>query len=291
MESSDFIDTVKAEKMHAIAQYNLFTNFRKFVQVVEFFVLIAIISWLSSRVPIIFKFSSEHIFTFSSYVMNQHVVFLVSNVIVILCYVQGRPGGGANPIPAQGTFSNGAQIFGNFLNCEELINQFAMKNARRTSRTIGAFFSWLALGTQILRAATGYVLSRDHSDAGNVISGECTDAPVVNSSMMSPENVSPVTVEVKAIKKAVKQIERFKRTQSEKLKSEIATKPRRELRRSVTEKRRSVVKTGSDDVVKVTSSKNDVEQLSNEEFRIAIEAFISKQQTLIKQQSLVEFQN
>ncbi|PWA80160.1 hypothetical protein CTI12_AA187950 [Artemisia annua] len=37
---------------------------------------------------------------------------------------------------AQGTFSNGAQIFGNFLNCEELINQFAMKNARRTSRII-----------------------------------------------------------------------------------------------------------------------------------------------------------
>ncbi|PWA64599.1 hypothetical protein CTI12_AA338680 [Artemisia annua] len=44
---------------------------------------------------------------------------------------------GANPIPAHGTFSNGAQIFGNFLNCEELINQFAMKNARRTSRIIG----------------------------------------------------------------------------------------------------------------------------------------------------------
>ncbi|PWA85214.1 hypothetical protein CTI12_AA152240 [Artemisia annua] len=53
------------------------------------------------------------------------------------CHWQGRPGGGANPIPAQGTFSNGAQIFGNFLNCEELINQFAMKNARRTSRIIG----------------------------------------------------------------------------------------------------------------------------------------------------------
>ncbi|PWA84780.1 hypothetical protein CTI12_AA157580 [Artemisia annua] len=209
MESSDFIDTVKAEKMHAIARYNLFTSFKKFVQIFEFFVLIAIISWLSSRVPIIFKFSSEHIFTFSSYVMNQHVVFLVSNVIVILCYV----------------------------------------------------------------------LSRDHSDAGNVTTGECTDAQVVDSPVKPPESELPVTVEVKAIKKAVKQIERFKRTQSEKLKSEITTKPRRELRRSVTEKKRS-----GDDVAKVTSSKNDVERLSNEEFRIAIEAFISKQQTLIKQQ-------
>ncbi|PWA73054.1 hypothetical protein CTI12_AA264190 [Artemisia annua] len=51
--------------------------------------------------------------------------------------VQGRPGRGANPILAQGTFSNEAQIFGNFLNSEELINQFAVKNARRTSRIIG----------------------------------------------------------------------------------------------------------------------------------------------------------
>ncbi|PWA57446.1 myb-like domain, Myb/SANT-like DNA-binding domain protein [Artemisia annua] len=54
-------------------------------------------------------------------------------------YIQqpGEAGGGANPIHAQGTFLNGAQIFGKFLNCEELINQFAMKNARRTSRIIG----------------------------------------------------------------------------------------------------------------------------------------------------------
>nr|GFC82409.1 hypothetical protein CTI12_AA259530 [Tanacetum cinerariifolium] len=98
----------------------------------------------------------------------------------------------------------------------------------------------------------------------------------------SPETDTPV--EVMAIKQAVKQIERFNRSQSEKLKSEITTKPRRELRRSVTEKRRSVVKAGGDDVEKVTSSKNEVERLSNEEFRIAIETFISKQQTLIKQQ-------
>ncbi|GKC68630.1 hypothetical protein Tco_1101228 [Tanacetum coccineum] len=157
--------------------------------------------------------------------MNQHVVFLVSNVIVIICYV----------------------------------------------------------------------LSRDHNDAGNEISGECTDTPVIDSPLKLPENVLPVEVkspetdtpvEVMVIKQAVKQIERFNRSQSEKLKSEITTKPRRELRRSVTEKRRSMVKRDGDDVEKVTSSKNEVERLSNEEFRIAIETFISKQQTLIKQQSV-----
>lgn len=83
--------------------------------------------------------------------------------------------------------------------------------------------------------------------------------------------IKTVTPTETVIKKAAKQIKKFQRTQSEKLKSEICVKARKELRRSVTEKKKE----------------KSVERLSNEEFRIAVEAFISKQQTFLKQQSIM----
>ncbi|KAI3767139.1 hypothetical protein L2E82_17226 [Cichorium intybus] len=97
---------------------------------------------------------------------------------------------------------------------------------------------------------------------------------------------SELTAET-AIKQAAKQIERFQRTQSAKLKREISMKPRRELRRSVTERRRSVEVQTGDRNSSMTSSET-VERLSNEEFRLAVEAFISKQQSFLKQQTMVE---
>ncbi|KAI3736971.1 hypothetical protein L2E82_26962 [Cichorium intybus] len=95
---------------------------------------------------------------------------------------------------------------------------------------------------------------------------------------------------VTAIKQAAKQIERFQRTQSDKIKIQNSVKPRRELRRSVTEKsRKSIAATSGDEESTVTSF-DAVDRLSNEEFRIAVEAFISKQQSILKQQSMaVEF--
>lgn len=89
-----------------------------------------------------------------------------------------------------------------------------------------------------------------------------------------------------AIEKATKQIQKFRRTQSEKLKCEIGVKPRPELRRSETERRQIVVK--SDERLRSVASLDKVESLSNEEFRLTIEAFIAKQQRFLWAQKMAE---
>ncbi|KAG8377824.1 hypothetical protein BUALT_Bualt08G0073800 [Buddleja alternifolia] len=69
-----------------------------------------------------------------------------------------------------------------------------------------------------------------------------------------------------AIEEATKQIRRFQRTQSEKLKREIAVRPQAELRRSETENNRKIVSSGA----------AEIETLSSEEFRRTVDAFIDK---------------
>ncbi|PIN21703.1 hypothetical protein CDL12_05619 [Handroanthus impetiginosus] len=73
-----------------------------------------------------------------------------------------------------------------------------------------------------------------------------------------------------AIEKATRQIKRFQRTQSEKLKQEIAVRPQPELRRSETGNCR---KTASSSW---SSDAAEIENLSNEEFRQRVDAFIDK---------------
>lgn len=203
MESYDFIDTIKAEKANAIARYKHFTNITKFFQFIELFIAIAFISWSSTRLPLLFKFTTNFFFSFSSYLTNQHFIFLLGNIIVIICY---------------------------FL-------------SHRTDSSL----------TESVNSGIQY-----------------SNVPELLPEIQIPV-IKTVTPTETVIKKAAKQIKKFQRTQSEKLKSEICVKARKELRRSVTEKKKE----------------KSVERLSNEEFRIAIEAFISKQQTFLKQQSIM----
>ncbi|KAI3807323.1 hypothetical protein L1987_23249 [Smallanthus sonchifolius] len=219
MESCDFVHSVKSEKAHALARYRLFTNIVKAVQLMEVFVVVILMSWSSTRLPSLFKFSSEYLLALASYLMNQHVVFLVGNVIVFVCYVLSR-----------NTDSG---------------NEFS-----------GSHFDY-SHDDQLTVRKTVYDFPNN-----KLITLQVTESPSEKA--------------VTAIKQAAKQIERFRRTQSD-LKREISVKPHRELRRSVTE-RRSM--TGE--------SFPAVDKLSNEEFRIAVEKFISKQQMFLKQQCMVE---
>ncbi|KAA8528667.1 hypothetical protein F0562_036022 [Nyssa sinensis] len=81
-----------------------------------------------------------------------------------------------------------------------------------------------------------------------------------------------------AIKQATKEIRRFQRTQSEKLKRDLRVKPHRELCRSETETHRRIVPARNELRI---SSFNKVDTLSNEEFRRTIDAFILNHQSLM----------
>ncbi|KAI3688883.1 hypothetical protein L2E82_46798 [Cichorium intybus] len=95
----------------------------------------------------------------------------------------------------------------------------------------------------------------------------------------------------KVIKQAAKQIDWFSRTQSAKLKREISLRPQQELRQSATATataRRSNMLVTSFKKSSTAISFETVDKLSNEEFQLAVETFISKHQSFLKQQSMAE---
>ncbi|XP_076884613.1 uncharacterized protein LOC143534390 [Bidens hawaiensis] len=234
MEPFDFVHNFKAQKANALARYKLFTNITKAVQLIEAFVAVALISWSSTRLPLVFKFSGEYLLALASYLMNQHVVFLVGNVIVFVCYLLSRYSDSGNESSS--------------------------------------------LGIQ-------YDNSKDETvpDIPKVklVPLQLTEPPMEKTKIEPEPEVAAVT----AIKQAAKQIERFQRTQSD-LKSKISVKHQPELRRSATERRKSKA-VASGELEPTIYSFPAVDKLSNEEFRIAVEAFILKQQRFLKQQSMV----
>ncbi|XP_076892067.1 uncharacterized protein LOC143543689 [Bidens hawaiensis] len=263
MDSYGFIDTVQVEKANALARYRRFNMITRLFRAIEVFIALALISWSSTRLPSVFKLSVEYLYSFSPYVLNQHVVFLVGNVIVIVCYALSGHGHGHGHVG--------------------LVNE---SNEPVASEDASFMTTPLV----------------NHKTDDNYSNPETKPEPQPPPALPPVELVSVTTVDAEtspvnevedvvelivktesetAIKQAVKQIEKFNRTQSAKLSRVIAAKPKKDLRRSVTERRRSVSVTGDGD-----SYTSVVESLSNEEFRLAVEAFILKQQSLLKQQSM-----
>ncbi|KAM0035481.1 hypothetical protein Hdeb2414_s0015g00446941 [Helianthus debilis subsp. tardiflorus] len=251
MEPYDFVHSIKAEKANVLAQYKLFTNITKVVQFMEAFVAVGLISWSSTLLPSVFKLSGEYLLAFTSYLMNQHVVFLVGNLIVFVCYVLSR--------------------FTDSGNAESGVSGIQYDHVRDDQLTI-----------------------RNPKPAQLQV----TETPVERQIMMIPNEKAIIETErvtkpeleaVTAIKQAEKQIERFRRTQSD-LKSKISVKSQPELQRSVTERRRRrrSMTVASGELESTIKSFKAVDELSNEEFRIAVETFISKQQKILKQQNMVE---
>ncbi|KAI3726763.1 hypothetical protein L1987_66567 [Smallanthus sonchifolius] len=252
MDSYGFVHSIQVEKVNALAGYRRFNNISKMLRRIEVFVAVVLISWSSTRLPTVFKVFGEYLYACSSYVVNQHVVFLVGNVIVVLCYVlSGHTEVGSETAGPE--ISEGIR----YRSTDHLKTSEAGLNVEPVSPPVEELPEMKQVAVEEIR--------------DKVVRYE--NADVITESGMAPET---------AIKQATKQIERFQRTQSVKLRREISMKPRTELRRSVSERRRSVVTTGDGD--SRWSSFETVESLSNEEFRLAVEAFISKQQSLLKQQ-------
>ncbi|KAK1433600.1 hypothetical protein QVD17_10512 [Tagetes erecta] len=248
MDSYGFFDNVELEKANALARYNRFNTISKLVRVIEVMFIVAFfISWSSTRLPMVFKVSSEYLYVCFSYLLKQHVVFLLGNAIVVVCYVLSRH------------------------TDDHIINE--------------------TTGTEIIENSTfrSYSDGDKTSEVVSVIEPVTVDIKQETFIKQVPQanradNVKVETESVIAaetvIKKATKEIEKFNRTQSVKLRREMTMKPCKDLRRSVTERRRNVV---SDDGGCSTPS-SPVESLSDEEFRLTVEAFILKQQRLLKEQ-------
>ncbi|KAL2504065.1 hypothetical protein Adt_19686 [Abeliophyllum distichum] len=96
MESELVFDNVKFEKAKAIARFNRFRKITKIWQIFEVFLVFALVSWSSTRVPAVLKFSGHFVLEMSSYLLNHHVVFVIGNVIIILLFVLCRQNDSVN---------------------------------------------------------------------------------------------------------------------------------------------------------------------------------------------------
>ncbi|KAL8216119.1 hypothetical protein R6Q57_022956 [Mikania cordata] len=226
MSSCDFDDGAEHKKINLL-------------QLIEVFVAVTLIFAL--------KVSGDNWLCFPANLFNHHVVFLVGNVIIVVCYVLSH-------------------------RTEKLGIKSVERNSSSSHRKTTSDASIGESVTVTSQPTEKHTPEEESGEENYEIAGFKTE--------------SETEMEV-AIKQAVKQIERFRRTQSEKLKSEILMKPQRKLKRSVAEERRRFLATSGEERSPAMSSEM-VEKMSNEEFQLAIEKFISKQHKFLKLEGVAE---
>ncbi|KAG8389927.1 hypothetical protein BUALT_Bualt01G0029800 [Buddleja alternifolia] len=238
-------DNVKFEKENAVLRFNRFRRMTKVWQIFEVLVFLALISWSSVRVPAVMRVISGCFVEFSTYLFNHHVVFLIGNAIIVSLFVLCRQNDAVST-------SGGGDLYDDYVKHSEAAA------ARRREPTLPP--------TDVERSAAA---EGGGVDEEKQIAVRAAETETETKAILQCDDVAA------AIEKATRQIKRFQRTQSEKLKQEIAVKPRRELRRSETESCRRTVSSGESRPA-ASLEAAEMETLSNEEFQRTVDAFIDK---------------
>lgn len=237
MDSEVGFDNVKFEKAKAMARFNRFRKITKIWQIFEVFLVFALVSWSSTRVSSVLKFS-DHFVLEVSYLLNHHVVFLIGNVIIILLFVLCRQSDAGN---VTGT----VDFYDDHMKHSETGKRNSSVSERESTATL--------VMTEEATVEFG--------------GGDEEKKIIVSPDSMENDNVTM------AIQNASRQIKKFQRTQSEKLKREIPVKLRRKLRRSETENFGAIVTSGQRQSTGITTF-DEIDTLSNEDFQRTVEAFI-----------------
>ncbi|KAK2994146.1 hypothetical protein RJ640_020951 [Escallonia rubra] len=254
-------DSVKTEKANAIARYRRLRNAAKLLRVVEAFVALTLLSWSSTRLPGVLRQSGAYLSGLSCCLLSPRVVFLIGNAIVIAVFVISRQIDADNRLRT-------ADSYGEYVQISDDQHELA---AAENSPPAVAPFSPPPAAEEIAGEKKQIVSSGGNGCGKQIVA--CL------------ENAVAETEAAAAIEEATRQIRRFERSQSEKLKREISVK--RELRRSQTVTRERQIVIASDDV-RTMASFDTVDSLSNEEFRLTVEAFIQKQQRSLWAQKMAD---
>lgn len=257
-------DNLKFEKAKAIARYNRFKKISKLLQFLEVLVALALISWSSTRLPGAVKLSGQFLFELARYVCNPHIVFLISNAIVVVLFVLRRESNSSG-----NDYSGSGDLYDDYVR-HSLRKAYAPEEVKIPA---------------LPPTPTTEIKDVNPDDiAGGGGDEEEKQIVCVYSEEEEGEGEEQCDAMTMAIETAAKQIEKFQRIQSVKLKREIAAKPQpAELRRSET------VKVGGRRAERLAMTSFDtVDKLSNEEFNMTIEAFIKRHQESLKEQKLAE---
>lgn len=237
-----FVDTVTIEKANAMARYQRFRNLEKLLRFFLIVLLLAFLSWSSTRVPEAvqtLKISGKYVVDFSTYVLNPHIIFLIGNAIVLALYVLSRH------MDVEKT-STTSVLYENYENTEN-------KSSVNAIEEVEAPVEIVAAEKQIVCKEVSNLMTEKESQVAEK---------------------APVT-----------QIKKLNRTVSEKLEK---PKPRKQFRRSETEVRRVAVNSSNRQLCRNLSKFETVDTLSNEDFRLTVEAFIEKQQNFLREQRMAE---
>ena len=262
MDSIDF-DSVKLEKANAMGRYHTLRKFANFLRVLEIFVTLFIMLLLS-RVTDTVKIFTDYLRELCVVLANPRFMFLIGNAIIVTLFVKsghfsGVKSESSNPEP---------DLY------EDYVHQ--RENCRKVGSKIDSAVTKVSHDDDFVKHSESQ--QKGFSGINSPIP-ETSEEKQIVCWENAPHTVLPDSVTT--VIKKVPEMKFYRRTKSETIRPEIAEKPSRALRRSETDKFQK--KDYSDDG-KSPRILPTVEELSNEEFRRKVEAFIEKQQRLLREE-------
>lgn len=239
MDSFHF-HNIKMEKANAKLRYRRLQKITAMFRLMEFCILLIIISRFTIQLPVAFKLSGEYFRGFSVTAVSPRFVFILGNVIVLVLFLKS------------GYLStrDGDNISNSKL---DLYDEYVKINSQKNRSVYGDENT--AVKKQRKQGSGSTCVSREvavNSDAYNSRSDNTTKERKV----------------------------KIQRSQSENLKQQECGG--RELRRSATVKCGGRVDNEEKPAALVSSYKED--EMSNEEFRRTVEAFIARQQRALREE-------
>lgn len=239
-------DVVKLEKEKAIARFNCFKRIAKLRQFFEVFFVLGLISWSSARAPPLLRAAAACAVEFSTYLFNHHVVFLIGNAIIVSLFLLCR-------------HNNDAASLGG----DDFYDDYVMHSEAASASAAAAVVNRRESADLPLPLPLPQPPPPTEEKRIVVVRGaeEETEKQIAAVIPQCDDDVAAT------IEKARRQIKRFERTQSERLKREIRPPA---LRRSESQNRRNSVSCGE------RLEAAEIERLSSEEFRRTVDEFIDK---------------
>lgn len=237
------IHSVKVEKANAMQRYRRFRKIAKLFRLVELFLAVVLLSWISTRLPFVVRIFGEYFRQLISIIVSPLFIFLVGNVIVLTLVVKsGHLAGIPSTVDNAGTdlyddiVNNVTEDVPPVLKHEEIVYQDKRIISEVNSKPITSYYC----------------------NENEIKAGESMKKPLAN----SVPDLDPKI---------------YRRSQSENL---MNTEPNLEsdklyvkLKRSETEIGRRKLDTPAEE----EAADNIVDELSNEEFQKRIEGFIARQ--------------
>lgn len=265
MDSIDF-DSVKLEKANAMRKYHTLRKFANFLRVLEVSVaLFIMLFWSSKRVSNAVKIFSEYLRELCVVLANPRFMFLIGNAIIITLFVKSGRFSGENPDRGNAE----PDLYDEYVQHSE--------NSQKVVSQIDCAVTKVSHDDDFVKHSESQ--QKGFSEIDSPVPATSDDKQIVcweNAlHTVLPDPVTTVT-------KKVPETKFYRRTKSATIRPESAEKPSRELRRSETDKFQKMDSSGSKSARRLSR----VEELSNEEFRRKVEAFIEKQQRLLREENV-----